>query len=121
MAFRDCCLNNAEKTADQVADDLGALMNASHDSCQHIYECSHPQLDRLVNVCREAGALGSRLTGAGWGGCCVSLVKNDNVDQFLKQVTEKYYKVEQTTAGNDPTMKGWLFATAPANGAICFT
>ena len=62
--FRRVC---SENSAD-VAEKLGALMNASHESCARLYECSCPELDELVNVCRAAGAIGSRLTGAGWGG-----------------------------------------------------
>ena len=46
---------------------LGALMDASHASCSGLYQCSCAELDELVAAARAAGALGSRLTGGGWG------------------------------------------------------
>lgn len=62
---------------------LGELMLESHRSLKIKYECSHPHLDRLVDVAQQAGALGSRLTGAGWGGCIVTLVRTTQVEQVL--------------------------------------
>ena len=52
--------------------DLGRLLDASHASCRDLYACSCVELDALCAVAREAGALGARLTGAGWGGCTPS-------------------------------------------------
>ena len=66
--------------------ELGKLMNESHFSCKELYECSSPQLDELVELCRKAGAFGSRLTGAGWGGCCVSLIDKSKVSEFIDEI-----------------------------------
>jgi N-acetylgalactosamine kinase len=70
---------------------FGALMNASHASCRDLYEISCPELDRLVALALEAGALGARLTGAGFGGCTVNLVPTPQVDDFIRRLTRSYY------------------------------
>ncbi len=53
---------------------FGRLLYESHESCRRLYECSAPELDLVVAAARRAGALGARLTGAGWGGAVVVLV-----------------------------------------------
>lgn len=76
---------------------LGQLMTQSHYSLRDKYDCSHPALDRLVSVALDAGALGSRLTGAGWGGCVVTLVeasKCDTVFERLKEVSAFTFRTE---------------------------
>ena len=53
---------------------FGALMYESHESCRRLYQCSVPELDTVVHAAKRAGALGARLTGAGWGGAAIVLV-----------------------------------------------
>lgn len=70
---------------------LGALLNATQDSCRDLYECSCPEIDRICRVARAAGAYGSRLTGAGWGGCTVHLVPADRVAAVKAALDSEYY------------------------------
>ena len=67
---------------------LGKLMDESHASCRDLYDCSSEELDVLTKMCRAAGAYGSRLTGAGWGGCAISLVPAAKVDEFVKTIEQ---------------------------------
>lgn len=72
---------------------FGALMNASHDSLRDLYEVTGLELDAMVDAARSVkGVLGSRMTGAGFGGCTVSLVQNDQIDAFIQQVGTAYQK-----------------------------
>jgi len=64
---------------------LGLLMDGSHWSCSKGYQCSSTELDALTDVARSSGAFGSRLTGAGWGGCTVSLIDTKDEKNFLQK------------------------------------
>ena len=92
--------------------EFGRLMNASHDSLRDDYEVTGTELDTLVEEARKVeGVLGSRMTGAGFGGCTVSLVEERAIDSFKKQVGEKYRERTGLTADfyiagvGDGTMK----------------
>jgi len=71
--------------------EFGRLMDESHASLRHDYEVTVPQLDVMVAAARAVpGVLGSRMTGAGFGGCTVSLLKPGAVDAFLRDVPARY-------------------------------
>jgi len=57
---------------------FGKLLYESHESCRRLYECSAPELDTVVAAAKRAGALGARLTGAGWGGAAVVLLNKSD-------------------------------------------
>lgn len=93
-------------------DELGKLMIASHNSLRDDYEVTGKELDTLVEESlKQDGVIGARMTGAGFGGCAVSIVKSDKVEDFIKNVGKKYkekigyeadfYAVE---IGNGPTI-----------------
>ncbi len=70
---------------------FGELMNASHVSLRDDYEVTGIELDTLVEEAWKLdGVIGSRMTGAGFGGCTVSIVKEEVVDAFIRQVGEAY-------------------------------
>lgn len=72
-------------------EEFGRLMNASHVSLRDDYEVSCEEIDILVDLAwKIPGVIGSRITGGGFGGCTVSIVKNDAVDTFISTVGEKY-------------------------------
>ena len=72
---------------------FGKLMNASHVSLRDDYEVSCEEIDILVNLAWEIeGVVGSRITGGGFGGCTVSIVKNDVVDRFIETIDVEYEK-----------------------------
>jgi galactokinase len=72
---------------------FGEMMNASHDSLKDDYEVTGVELDTLVDEARKVkGVIGSRMTGAGFGGCTVTLIHKDSIDTFKKQVAENYTK-----------------------------
>ncbi|VAH97554.1 unnamed protein product [Triticum turgidum subsp. durum] len=125
-AFRDTVLSKLSNEG--MLKKLGDLMNDSHHSCSVLYECSCPELEELVKVCRDnepggvevlqTDMLGARLTGAGWGGCAVALVKEGIVPQFILNLKEKYYKsridrgvIKQSDLGL------YVFASKPSSGA----
>lgn len=92
MELLDSPTPETEQASQELLTDLGDLLNATQDSCRDVYECSCPELDELCQLARSAGAYGSRLTGAGWGGCSVHLVPQNKVDAVKKAWEEKYYK-----------------------------
>lgn len=72
---------------------LGHLMNRSHESLRDLFEVSSQELDSLQEVSLEQqGVYGSRMTGAGWGGCVVTLIKKDAVERYLRRVPGAYWQ-----------------------------
>ena len=92
---------------------LGALMNASHFSCRDLMEISCSELDELTSLARNQGATGSRLTGAGFGGCTVNLVPDPLVPSFLQGLEHSYYR---DRLPKDSEIEQHLFVVQPSDG-----
>ena len=70
---------------------FGELLNESHRSLRDLYEVTGAELDVMTGLAREyPGCAGSRMTGAGFGGCTVSIVETDAVDGFINRVFVGY-------------------------------
>jgi galactokinase len=91
-------------------DALGPLMLASHASSRDDMEVSIPELDALVECLVDAGALGARLTGAGFGGCVVALVPAARADAIADVASAAY----RTRTSREPT--AWIVAAAGGAG-----
>ena len=73
---------------------FGKLMNESHNSLRDDYEVTGKELDTLVELAlNHEGTIGSRMTGAGFGGCTVSIIKKDKVEDFINVVGQKYKEI----------------------------
>jgi galactokinase len=90
---------------------LGRLMYASHASLRDDFQVSCAELDLLIELARGAGegVIGSRMTGGGFGGCTISLVRREALDAVVRQVSEGYRR----QAGREAT----VFVTRPVDGA----
>jgi len=91
---------------------FGGLLDSSHASLRDHYEVSHPELDRLVELAREAGAAGARLTGAGFGGSIVALCSVKRAPEVIAALREAFY-APRGVAGDAE----YVFAVEPSAGA----
>jgi galactokinase len=84
-------------------------MNESHASLRDDFDVSVAQLDRLVELAQgQRGVLGARLTGAGFGGCAVNLVREDVLEVFAEAVVERY--------ANETGLVAQMLVCRPAGG-----
>jgi galactokinase len=73
---------------------VGELMNASHESLRDDYEVSCDEVNFLVDICHNhPGVYGSRITGGGFGGCIVTLVQRENIDDLVAKLSQDYQEV----------------------------
>lgn len=97
------------------AEAFGRLMYESHESCRDLFEISCPELDELVEIARSAGAAGARLTGAGFGGCTVNLVREPEEDRFVDELRRRYHS-ERMHIGEAEARRA-VFVCRPGGGA----
>eukprot|EP00834_Sanchytrium_tribonematis_P004607 NODE_237_length_11991_cov_1.642899.p3 type:complete len:459 gc:universal NODE_237_length_11991_cov_1.642899:4840-6216(+) len=89
--------------------EMGELMRKSQESCKDNFECSCPEIDQLIQLAMSSGySQGSRLTGAGWGGCTLHMVKKGDLSGFMNAIRPFYEGFE---------MDELVFVVEPSMGA----
>ena len=85
-------------------EELAKLLNESHESLKKDYEVTGIHLDSIVDAAMASGAIGARMTGAGFGGCAIALVNRKKLDEFSKNVIKKYKEKINLVADVIPVM-----------------
>lgn len=106
----DRCLKAIEACKENKWNDLGKLMYESHESLSKYFEVSTPELDYLVTIAKNSkGVYGSRMTGGGFGGCTITLVKKEDTDTLCNNLRELYREKFEKTCS--------IIITTPGSGS----
>ncbi|KAI9247228.1 galactokinase [Sporodiniella umbellata] len=105
---------------ESVLEKLGDLMNASQASCANQFMCSCPEIEQICQIALQNGAIGSRLTGAGWGGCTVHLTTEDKAPRLIKALKDDFYRKVYPNI-SEKELDTAIIATQPCSGAAIFT
>ncbi|TKY87377.1 hypothetical protein EX895_004054 [Sporisorium graminicola] len=124
LEFQALCKQHQSPSSDnddgkQVYQQLGALMDGSQASLRDLYNCSCAELNQVIDIAKRNGSLGSRLTGAGWGGCTVHLVPKPKVEVFISAMRTQYYAKKFPELSN-AQLEDACFDTQPAGGACVY-
>ncbi|KAG1468312.1 hypothetical protein G6F56_003904 [Rhizopus delemar] len=115
--FEAICKNSQ---GESTLKELGDLMNASQTSCAEDFMCSCPEIQQICQIALSNGALGSRLSGAGWGGCTVHLTTEENAPQLVLALKNEFYK-KIYPGITEEQLDAAIIATQPCSGAAIFT
>ena len=96
---------------------LGAILNESHASSRDVHRHSCPEIDQMCKIALEAGSYGSRVTGAGWGGCSVHLVPKEKVGAIKAAWEEKYYRKREPHITKEKLMEA-VVVSEPGHGSM---
>ncbi|XP_001354171.3 N-acetylgalactosamine kinase [Drosophila pseudoobscura] len=123
VKFRKICEQLALHASEEDIKQLGLLMRQSHESLRELYECSHPDVERLIAI-SEKQNVSARVTGAGWGGCIVAMCDSqEDAAKYINALKRDYYAqlpphLLERHQPND--FNEVVFATFPGNGAELF-
>jgi galactokinase len=111
------CLTKTNKLDERRIHYLGQLLNESQESCRIDYDCSCPEVDEICAIARRAGTWGSRLTGAGWGGCTVHMLPQSKVEAVTKALRDEYYLKKFPDIDQEKLAQAMVISK-PSNGSF---
>ena len=113
------CLSNSQELDEERIQYLGQLLNDSQESCRTAYDCSAPEVDEICAIARKAGTWGSRLTGAGWGGCTVHMLPQGKVDAVTAALRDEYYLKKFPDISKEKLEQAMVISK-PSNGSFLY-
>jgi galactokinase len=113
------CLAKASELNEKRIRYLGQLLNESQESCRTAYDCSAPEVDEICAIARRAGTWGSRLTGAGWGGCTVHMLPQGKVEAVTTALRNEYY-LKKFPDISEEKLKQAMVISKPSNGSFVY-
>ncbi|KAM5449185.1 galactokinase [Microsporum audouinii] len=114
------CLARSHTLDQHNLEYLGQLLNESQASCRDVYNCTCQEVDELCEIARRAGSLGSRVTGAGWGGCTVHMVPQKKVEDVTRALREEYY-LKRWPDMDKQKLEQAMVISKPSNGSFLIT
>ena len=108
-----------QRSSPDLYEKIGKLVSEVQDSCRDQYECSTPELDQLCSIALREGGYGSRVTGAGWGGCTVHLVPEEKVDAVRQAWTKEYYN-EKFPDMSKEELEEAIVVSKPGRGSLVY-
>lgn len=96
---------------------LGQLLDDSQKSCQELYDNSCPEVDNICDIARKNGTIGSRLTGAGWGGGTVHFLPVQKVDE-VKEALKRNYYLKRFPDITEEKLNDAMVVSKPSNGSF---
>jgi galactokinase len=91
-------------------------MNQSQKSCEELYDNSSDEMKKLVEICNTM-SYGSRMSGWGWGGCCIALTKESDCEKLVDQIISQYYLNKENHLAITDDLKMYVFTSKPGTSA----
>ncbi len=95
---------------------MNKLLKESQQDIRKLYESSSEEIDRLVNICDQL-KLSCKLSGNGWGGCCIIFVEDTQAEEILETILEKYYSDSENKLALTDDLGMYAFITKPGKSA----